>query len=662
MDFNNNTYDFSNMFNVEERQLNLEPTKQFGSSTAGLGAKDIRKPKASSSISGVEKLASIWSSIAEAFSDNPDDLVDPYEKGRDQAGEVYSKYDILEPIEDPAKARRIGGLTTKNLPMPVNAPVGRQRFSIFPEAAEEVVAEDVVEEVTEEVTDPTQGLLDVLAYGEGATTAKLQRQAKLGIGTTAYDMVYGYGSVVAPSKPVTEMTLAEVEEYQKELINATKGTLPKTEDGTSAVGKYQVLRSSLFGSGGSSANPQKDSWAEKLGLDEDTVFSPEIQEKIGRLALKETGYDNYMAGKKSQADTLQSIADMWVSVEGSTAGQGTYTSKKKIKGFLELVKLGSGAPDTSLRPKARVEGLMSDPRKLGGSEGYGSLSVIKEINAAPTTDAALDIVTDVVAKKDPLLIKNPIQWIYGQPNLIGLTEDNAEGQDTIVAFFSSSLGRPDQREYVTEAGLAKAGEGHSVTTKSGAWCATFVDHVLTNLGMDRLQNNKDGKKTNYARVGATHYQTLGKGVKLSETKAGDLAVFDAHVGFVVGKVDGIATSDKGHATALQEGLTKAGFSTKGIDGLWGPNSAKALASYQKAKGLQVTGNVTPETFKSLTNKEGKVTTNVLVLGGNQADSVNVTSYPASKINNFRRVGPVQDLDDKTFKAVTADIQKAGSLT
>ena len=54
------------------------------------------------------------------------------------ADEVYSKYDILEPIEDPAKARRIGGLTTKNLPMPVDAPVGRQRFSIFPEAEEDV--------------------------------------------------------------------------------------------------------------------------------------------------------------------------------------------------------------------------------------------------------------------------------------------------------------------------------------------------------------------------------------------------------------------------------------------------------------------------------------------------------------------------------------------
>ena len=506
-----------------------------------------------------------------------------------------------------------------------------------------------------DTTDSTQGLLDLIAYGEGAVPAKLQRQAKLGIGSTAYDMVYGYGSVVAPSKAITEMTLAEVETYQKELINATKGTLPKTKEGTSAVGKYQVLHRSLFGRGGSSADPKKDSWADKLGLDENTVFSPEIQEKIGRLALRETGYDNYMAGNKSQANTLKSIANMWASVEGSTAGQGTHTSKKKVKGFLELVKPGSTAET----------GLMSQPAEEAdvSSETEAVIeSVIKEVNAAPTTAVALDIVTEVAAKKDPLLMTNPVQWIYEQPNLIGLTEGDAEGQDTIVGFFSSSLGRADQREYVTAAGRAKAGEGYSVTSKSGAWCATFVDHVLTNLGMDRLQNNKEGKKTNYARVGATHYQTLGEGVKLSETKAGDLAVFNAHIGFVVGKVEGIATSDKGNATALQEGLTKAGFSTKGIDGAWGPNSAKALTAYQESNNLQVTGNVTPETFKSLTNKEGKVTTNVLVLGGNQNNSVNVTSYPASKINNFRRVGPVQDLDDKTFKAVTTDIQKAGSTS
>ena len=211
MDFNNNTYDFSNMFNVEERQLNLEPTKQFGSSTAGLGAKDVSKPKASSSISGVEKLASIWSSIAEAFSDNPDDLVDPYEKGRDQAGEVYSKYDILEPIEGPAKARRIGGLTTKNLPMPVDAPVGRQRFSIFPEAAEEVV-EDKVDDglMSRQVTPEERAALSdlgdapVAEIGDGLMSPTYDEDRMKDINTTA-----DTGNTIIASSYLKDNSIAE---------------------------------------------------------------------------------------------------------------------------------------------------------------------------------------------------------------------------------------------------------------------------------------------------------------------------------------------------------------------------------------------------------------------------------------------------------------------
>lgn len=284
---------------------------------------------------------------------------------------------------------------------------------------------------------------------------------------------------------------------------------------------------------------------------------------------------------------------------------------------------------------------------------------VKKAKEAPTTAAALDITADAAAKKDPLLIKNPIQWIYEQPNLIGLKETSAEGQKTIVGFFDNSLGE-GQKFYVRPED-AREGINYSVTSTAGAWCATFVDHVLTNLGVDRVQKTKDGAVKKEARVGATHYQTLGDGVDISETKAGDLAVFAGHVGFVVGKVEGVATSNVANARALQEGLTKAGFSTKGADGMWGPNSAAALTAYQKANNLPVTGNVTPELYKALTNKEGTTTYNVLVLGGNQNNSVNVSSYPATKIKHFRRVGPVQDLDKKTFDSVTEDIRKAGSL-
>lgn len=201
---------------------------------------------------------------------------------------------------------------------------------------------------------PEQNLLDRIAFGEGAEPKKLKRQDKHGIGTTPYHMVYDYGNTVAPPKPITEMTLSELEVYQIDLINATKGTLPGTKEGTSAVGKYQVLRRSLFGAGGSAANPKAKSWAGKLGLTADTVYTPAVQEAIGRLALKETGYDNWKKGEKSESAMLQRVADIWASVEGSTAGQGIHTTKKDLEPFLSLVRpISPQAPKRSLRPQAR---------------------------------------------------------------------------------------------------------------------------------------------------------------------------------------------------------------------------------------------------------------------------------------------------------------------
>ena len=186
--------------------------------------------------------------------------------------------------------------------------------------------------------DPTQQLLDRIALGEGADPKKLSRQAKHGIGITEYDMVYNYGDTLKPNKPITEMKLSELADYQRKLINATKGTLPGTKNGTSAVGKYQVVYTSLFGKNGTPQAPGKNSWADKLNLKADTIYSPAVQESIGRLALKETGYDNWMAGKKSEKAMLQRIADIWASVEGSTAKQGTHTSLKDLEPFLLQVR------------------------------------------------------------------------------------------------------------------------------------------------------------------------------------------------------------------------------------------------------------------------------------------------------------------------------------
>jgi muramidase (phage lysozyme) len=207
---------------------------------------------------------------------------------------------------------------------------------------------------------PTQDLLDRIALGEGADPKKLKAQDKYGIGSTEYDMVYGYGSALAPDKPVTEMTMKELEAYQRKLIAATKGKVKGTKLGTSAVGKYQVLKTSLFGKNGTAANPQKDSWADKLGLTEDTVYTPAIQEKIGFLALKEAGYNSYIDGKRSQDSFQNKIANIWASVAKADGtdkyGQGIHTVKKDLEPMfksLAPIKREDTAVSTSLRPKAR---------------------------------------------------------------------------------------------------------------------------------------------------------------------------------------------------------------------------------------------------------------------------------------------------------------------
>ena len=191
------------------------------------------------------------------------------------------------------------------------------------------------------VGDPKQVLLNKIAFAEGATPEKLLKQKDRGMSTNEYDMVYAYGQYAVPDKNVSEMTLKELYDYQIKLINATKGKVPGTELGTSAVGKYQILKKSLFGSG-TPEKPMEDSWAEKLELTPDTVFTPEIQEEIARLALKETGYDSFAVGKKEEEDFHNSIANIWASITKVSGEdkykQGGSTSYSDLQPIYKLIK------------------------------------------------------------------------------------------------------------------------------------------------------------------------------------------------------------------------------------------------------------------------------------------------------------------------------------
>tara|TARA_R110000868_G_scaffold194674_4_gene440310 strand:- start:315 stop:1517 length:1203 start_codon:yes stop_codon:yes gene_type:complete len=256
------------------------------------------------------------SSVPYVPSDNPDDAPITY-SGDQEAGASGRTAAIDAALEEAIEGGEPAGLMTRPKARPA---------SLLKE-------------------DPTQGILDRIAVGEGASPENLEKYQVAGIGTTPYDMVYNYGRTLAPSKPVSEMSLTELAKYQKDLIQATKGTIKvggkiDPNKGTSAAGKYQVTTNSLFGKGGTAEKPiaNPPSWAYKLKLKPTDKFDAALQERIGRLALRETGYDNWMDGKKDETKMLKRISDIWASFEGNKSGQGIHTKIEDIEKFLKQVR------------------------------------------------------------------------------------------------------------------------------------------------------------------------------------------------------------------------------------------------------------------------------------------------------------------------------------
>ena len=85
----------------------------------------------------------------------------------------------------------------------------------------------------------------------------------------------------------------------------------------------------MFGKGGTAKKPKQNSWAEKLRLRFDEKFTPKLQERIARLALKESGYDSFVQGNKTQEELLDGIANIWASV-GATSGTNKYGQPIKV--------------------------------------------------------------------------------------------------------------------------------------------------------------------------------------------------------------------------------------------------------------------------------------------------------------------------------------------
>jgi len=227
-------------------------------------------------------------------------------------------------------------------------------------------------------------LLDQIARGEGTSDEKARQMGY----ASGYDVTLGYGKYAKSEKGVSQMTFAELEAHQREMIrNQIKmGIDPKKA--SSAAGKYQFTMSTLFGT------KENEGLLKQLGVSKEAVFTPEMQDKLAlALIAKET--EKFKAGKMSEKDYQNVIAGRWASVamygtDRSRYGQGVGTSGEEIAAVMRDMRKSSSyaAVSGGVHNEATTNNLTvnvvaktDDPKQLGQVAGREATDMLQRLRA-----------------------------------------------------------------------------------------------------------------------------------------------------------------------------------------------------------------------------------------------------------------------------------------
>ena len=168
-----------------------------------------------------------------------------------------------------------------------------------------------------------KALLSQIARGEGTTDEKARKHGF----ESAYDVPLGYGAYGRPDKPLSQMTLGEVKEYQRRML-----ANPKNKWNSSAVGKYQIVGKTLRG------------LQDELGLSDDQIFDQQLQDRLGTQLLNRRGYAKWKRGEISDEEFQNNLAKEWASVARADTGKSHYgqhtgTSSSQIQQALKRAKM-----------------------------------------------------------------------------------------------------------------------------------------------------------------------------------------------------------------------------------------------------------------------------------------------------------------------------------
>ena len=134
-------------------------------------------------------------------------------------------------------------------------------------------------------------------------------------GKAGYDAFWS-GSRVQPSKPLSQMTFAEVKQWQQDTLAEQTRRGVRRNRQSSAAGRYQFISGTL-----------KD-MQRKAGLSDTDLFSAENQDKLAMALLDNSpgsGLSAWRSGKASDAQFANYVASQWASIKDSS-GFGRYNA------------------------------------------------------------------------------------------------------------------------------------------------------------------------------------------------------------------------------------------------------------------------------------------------------------------------------------------------
>jgi hypothetical protein len=250
---------------------------------------------------------------------------------------------------------------------------------------------------------PAQPRMEQPAPAVGVPSSNL---GGAGQGNTA-DVVYGFGEFGLPAKPISQSTIGEVQDFQRNtLIPKTRGQIGKgPRIGTGAVGTYQFTYGTLQEIAPKVLGPN---WR-------NTTFTPDVQERLAKALyndrksgnLKDTwaGLPSNRPGQYTNVPWEQ-VRNKIIQVESAgggkrrtpTAGAGTGTptgapktvsEQQRQKGYIKTLELFDYDPNTgadSISPliKASTSGGLEKigadisgfiPESMGGGATPGAIAI-----------------------------------------------------------------------------------------------------------------------------------------------------------------------------------------------------------------------------------------------------------------------------------------------